>query len=374
MKISQIDTTQRKECQKFIDLPFLIYQNDPNWTPRLQSELHGVMDQHNHPLYEHSTAAFFIVEEGQNVLGRIAVLHHKNYSQYHGKEYAFFYYFDVINDPQAARLLFKAALDWCRDRNVEILLGPKPFSRSGCQGLLIDGFQYQCPVGVNYNAPYYPALVESAGLEKYTDYFSGVMTVEQQVDPRIHKIAEKLVAKGKFSVKNFHTKNEMKELIPAVRKVNEIAFRSVSSFMPSTEAEFTALAKDLILILEPGLPKLIYSGENIAGFVIAYSDIADGLRKSKGKLFPFGWIHLLWDQKHSKRIVLNGVGLLPEYQGLGANALLYSELEKSIRSRSRYQTAVMLQVEENNFRSAADMQSIGFRWDITHRVYQYHLR
>ncbi|MDX9864494.1 MAG: hypothetical protein RBT34_06795 [Anaerolineaceae bacterium] len=330
------------------------------------------MDRKKHPFYQHSDAAFLLAESEGVPVGRIAILHQRNYSAFHKAQYGFFYYFDVINDRQTSRALFETAIQWARSRGIKYILGPKGFARSSGIGLLIEGFDYLPAVGMNYNYPYYQRFVEDAGFTKWTDHLSGYMTTGQQIDPRIHEAAAKVRQRKHFKVISFQTKREMRAMIPAINIVNQEAFQSNPGYYPSTPAEFDMLAKNMIQILEPGLPKLIMKDDEVAGFVIAYKNISRGIQKSKGKMWPFGWIALLRDKKQSRLIDINGVGLLPKHQGLGANALLYSELEKSIRS-SGCEIAEFVQIDEQNFKSKSDMERIGVTWHKRHRTYQLSL-
>ena len=373
MQVRELDTTNPEDVRKFIQFPFDLYQGSEFWVPHFVSEIKTVMDRKKNPFYEHSDAAFLLAESEGAPVGRIAILHQKNYSAFHKAQYGFFYYFDAIDDIQVSRALFGAAIHWARQRGIEYVLGPKGFARSSGIGLLIEGFEYLPAVGMNYNYPYYQKLVENAGFTKWTDHLSGYMTKDQQIDPRIHEAAEKVKQRKNFRVMTFQSRKEMQAMIPAINIVNQEAFQANPGYYPSTPAEFDMLAKNMIQILEPGLPKLIMKDDEVAGFIIAYKNISRGIQRSKGKMWPLGWIDLLKDKRQSKIIDMNGVGLLPKYQGLGANALLYSELEKTVRSTNA-DIAEFVQIDELNFKSKSDMERVGVTWCKRHRTYQMSLK
>lgn len=374
MIVRKLDTTKAVDVHKFVQLPFDLYQDCANWCPPLRNDIKAVMNKHSHPLYRTSAADFFVAESEKQVLGRIAVLHHASFSQHRGKECAFFYYFDAVDDAQVSQLLFDAALQWCRERKIVFVEGPNGFTRADSKGLLVEGFEFKAPVGVNYNYPYYGKLVEAAGFEKHVDYISGHIDAKtDEIDPRVHVIAERLQERGKFEVVNFASKDEMRAYIGDIYRVNIEAFKDAPEFVPYTEEEFRAMAEGLLTILEPGLPKIIKAGDEVIGFVIAYPDISDGIRKANGRLLPFGWYHILRAQKTTTNLVLNGVGIIPKYQGSGANAVLYSEMNKIRQQYPRFLTADNLQVADYNLRSYTDMSSVGTHWGITHRVYKQDL-
>ena len=371
MKARMLDTSKRRDVKAFVQFPFDLYKDCENWCPPIRLDITSLMNKRKHPLYQVSEADWFVVESEGQVLGRVAVHTPKAFSEYKGREFAFFYFFDVIEDFQAAQLLFDAIEDWSKQRDVEIIEGPTAFTRSGSKGLLVQGFEYKAPVGVNYNFPYYGDFVERCGYVHHLDWRSGhIDTQEDDLDPRIHEIARRLKERGKFEVQTFKTKNEMRKVVPDIYRVNEEAFYGSPEYIPYTLEEFEAMAEDLIAILEPGLPKVIRADGKVIGFVIAYPDISDGIRKAKGRLLPFGWFHLLRASKTTTNLVLNGVGIIPKYQGRGANALLYSEMSKIRTDYPRFKTADNLQVADYNDRSFSDMSSVGTHWGIIHREYE----
>ena len=371
MRVRILDPSKRGDVRKFIQLPFDLYKNCKNWCPPFRSELKNLMNKTKFPLYQHSEADFILAEDKGEVLGRIAIHHPKPYSKFKGKEVAFFNYFDVVQDAKVSKQLFDTALEWCSRRKINLVKGPTSFTRSGGKGLMIEGFEYKAPMGVNYNFPYYGKFIEAAGFKKRVDYVSGILdTAKNDIDPRVHIIAEKLQKRGKFKVVNFDSKEEMRRYIPDIYRINIEAFEDAPEFVPYTLEEFTAMAEDLLSVLVPGLPKIIKAGDEVIGFVIAYPDLGDGLRKAKGRMFPFGWIHLLNAKRTTTNLIFNGIGIIPKYQGSGANAVLYSELNKIRTDYPRFKTADNLQVADYNFRSFKDMSSVGTKWCITHRVYE----
>jgi ribosomal protein S18 acetylase RimI-like enzyme len=125
----------------------------------------------------------------------------------------------------------------------------------------------------------------------------------------------------------------------------------------------------MIQIADRRLVKLIMKGEEVAGFIIAYKNICSGIRKSGGELFPFGWFPILLDQRKSHTADINGLGLLPEHQGMGANLLLYTELESTLRD-FQIEQAELVQINEQNFKSMSDMENMGVTWNQRHRLYR----
>ena len=372
MKIRRIDPDNEKDRNKFILFPFSLYKDCPQWVPPIKKQMHFVMDRQRHPFYKHSTAEFFVVEDGSQVVSRLAVINHKNYSQFHHHPTGFFYYFDTINDQQASSLLFENALDWFRKENVATVLGPKGFIRSDWLGQLVQGYEHPAAMGTIYNYPYYNDLLEQAGFTKYTDHYTGYIERCTTLPQKMINAADRVLSRNGFTIKSFTTKDEMREWIPRLEEVHHVAFEKNQSFYPSTSEEFQLLADNLLSVLEPELGKLIMKGDEIAGFILAYPEISDGLRKSKGDLYPLGWLHLLREKKRTKWVTVSVIGLMPKYHGLGGNILLYVELDKTLRAM-HYQKGELTQIDERNPNSFNAAVEMGVTWYKIHRSYQYQL-
>ncbi len=372
MNIRTLDTDNRADVKRFIDFPFKLYHQNPHWVPPLYSEMKLVLNRKQHPFYRHSQADFFVCESEGDILGRLAILHNQNYSQHHRSPIGFFYYFESVNDPQVPQQLFDAGIEWAKKRCLSTILGPKGFLRANGAGLLVEGFDHRPAMGILYNFDYYPQLIEKAGFEKETDHLSGYMRRGHNFPERIHQAAAKVKEQGTFWVRHFNRKSEMRAMIQMVDKVHHEAFQNNPGFYPSTEAEFALIANTMIQIADPKLIKVIMKEQEIAGFILAYADISEALRKIKGRLFPFGWARVLSEKKRSRKVDLNGVGILPKFQGRGANLVLYSELEKTLKQYP-FELAELVQVDERNFKSKSDMENMGVTWYKRHRTYRYTL-
>ena len=152
-------------------------------------------------------------------------------------------------------------------------------------------------------------------------------------------------------------------------EVHHRAFAENPDFVPSTPSEFELLAQNIIALADPRYIKLIMHGDQIAGFLIAFPNLNRGLQFARGHMFPFGWLGLWLSNKFTRVIDLEGVGVLPEYQGLGGNAVLYSEIDRVLKG-ARFKRAEIVQIDERNFRSKADMRTMNVVWNKTHRTFK----
>ncbi len=369
MQIKLVDPSNPKDCRAFAQFPFALYRNDRQWVPPLLSGELTVLDPQKHPFYEHSQAAFFTAVDGGHVVGRIGVMDNRNYNAWHKSDTAFFNFFECIDDQVTASALVDAAANWARNRSLNRIIGPKGMTRADAMGLLISGHQEHMVVGRPYHPPYYKELIEGAGFTKEIDYMSGNVLYEQGFDPRYIELGDRVQERRGFRVRSFKDIDDLRTAIPYIKRVFNEAFTGIWGYYPMTAAEIDMAANDLTTIAQPGLVKLVFKGDELAGFAMGFPDVSEGLRRAKGKLLPLGWYHLLHAKTHSQCITFQGVGMLPAYQGVGASALLYSEIAKTVLSSS-FRLADFGQVAETNPRSLADMEAIGVRWNRIHRIYQ----
>lgn len=368
MQIRKLDTTQKKERARFVDFVFDLYRDCPQWVPPLRADAMNLLDKTKHPFYEHSYADFFVVEEGDRVLGRIALLENRSFNNYHKSRTAFFGYFEVVEDIEVARLLLARAVEWAKEHDLELIIGPRGLA--GIDGsTLVEGFEHRPAMTIPYNYSYYDVFIKDSGFEKDTDYLSGYTPGDHQLPPRVYEIAAKVKQKRGFTIKTFASKNEIRAWIPRAMQVHREAMSGLHSFYPPTERETRAVVNTLLTIIDPSLIKLVMKGDEIAGFVIAYHDVSAGIQKARGRLFPFGWFHILRDRRKTNWANVNGLGLLPQYRGLGANAVLYTELRDTIAAHG-FKHIDIVQVNESNFNSRSDMETMGVIWYKRHRHYK----
>lgn len=372
MEIFTINTENSKQVREFIQFPFKLYSNDSNWVPPMISDLKLSLNRNIHPFYKHSEADFFIAKKGKHVLGRIAALDNQRYKEFAENNTGFFYFFEVIEDIQVARKLFNTVFEWAKNRGLSRVIGPKGLAQGDGLGMLIEGHDYKPSIGIAYNPSYYASFMEEIGFEKEVDYLSGYLTSDYDIPDRILNLADRVKERRGFWVKKFESKDEMRSWIPKIREVYNQAFIDVPTFVPITQEEVQLIAKRILSIADPKLIKLIFQGDDLVGFLFSYHNISDGLQKARGKLFPFGWYHLMRAFKNTRWVDINGIGLLPGHQGIGATAVLYSELRDSIKAYP-FELADIVQIAETNIKSFSEANNLGVTWHKRHRIYQYAL-
>ena len=372
METRKIDTTSKKDVNRWVDFPYKLYENHPYYVPMLKSGQRKLLDKNAHPFYEHSDAEFFVAEENGKVQARICVMENRHYNQHQGEKAAFFGYFECAENIEAARAILQTASDWAAECGLDTIYGPKGLLGAAAGGQLVDGFELRAALDITYNFPYYDEYLKDSGFEQYRDLLSGFIHAkneEENIPDRVRRIAERMAERGGFWARRFKSKAELEEIVPEIGKLHRQAFVETPGYYPMTDAEYELMAEELISIADPRLITLVMKEDKIAGFVFVYPDLSEGLQKAKGNLFPFGWWHILQARKKTEWVIFNGVGILPEYQGRGANAVMYLEIARTIL-QSKYRHAELVQVGLENKRSMADQLTFGIEWTKTHRVYK----
>ena len=369
MNINQLDLHNKKQMDDFLRLPFSIYKNIPQWVPPLQMDERLRLNPKRFPFYKHSHASFFIAYEGTHLIGRLAVLDNQRYNEYNKTKTAFFYLFECENNQEAATVLFNAAFDWARSRGLDKVIGPKGFTPLDGFGLLVKGFEHRPAFGLPYNPAYYVDLIEAQGFARSDESVSGYLSAKLQFPPRIHEIANKIAQRRGLRILRCTTRKDVHALIKYLKELYNNSLVGTEGTVPLTDAEVDAMANQLIWLADPQLVKLVMKDDKAVGFLLAYPDVSAALQKTRGRLFPFGWLTLLLELHRTDWININGAGLLPEYRGSGGTAILYSEMFKSVSENLRYKHAEVVQIGVKNENMQREMENFGVDFYKMHRTY-----
>ncbi len=370
IRVEKLNTADRQHVRRFIELPFSIYADCPQWVPPIRDDLRTAMNRDKHPFYEHSTADFFIATRDGRDVGRIAALYNTNYIESHDDRAGQFYFFECEDDSEVAAALFDRAFEWARERKMERILGPKGFSPFDGYGLLQKGFEHRQMMNMaNYNPEYYLRLVAEAGFEKEVDFISHrVAGTDFNLDPRVPRVAARVEKRSKLRIVRFKTKRQLKQWSDRVGVAYNNAFVENWEFVPMTERELKFVIDDIMLVVLPHFVKVIAHEEEVVGFMFAFPDISAAMQRRKGKLWPVGIFDLLLEMRRSDALAVNGAGILPAFQGRGGNAILYTEMEKTIKE-SNYRNAEFTQVAETAVQMRRDLETLGGEPYKNHRVF-----
>jgi hypothetical protein len=373
IEIKLVENSRSPHYLDFRGLPFRIYRDTPQWVPWFHRTVKAFVDR-KHPLFEHSCGDFYVALRQGRPLGRIFVLENTRYNETHNLRSAHFLLFDTVDEEGVVHALLRKAVDWGRKRGLEVLLGPMGLGGVTGGGLLIEGFEHRAAMTMmNYNHAYYQTHIEAFGFEKYMDNFSFYLPTSARLPSEIEKTARQLEAAGRFKVLAFRTKGELARIADQVVAVFlETLGRHVGNYLLS-RGELETLKQNLLEIADPRLLKIITCEEKVIGFLFGFHDLSAAIQKSRGRLHPLAIYRLMRERKKADWLLINGLGILPDYQGTGANFLLYAEIERAIRAYPKFKHLEMVQIQETTAKMLSNVETLRGRIHKTHRIYRHPL-
>ena len=323
LPVRVVPVESRAQLKAFIDLPWSIYRDDPNWVPPLKSDVRKAFDPEKHPFHQHSEAQPFLALRGDRPVGRICAIRNRNHEAFHEEPVGFFGWFECIEDPRVSGALFDRVSEWLRGRGLQTMRGPTSFSTNDTTGFFLDGEDGPPVLMMAYNPRYYLSLVEEYGFEKAMDLYA--YNLEMYTLPeRLVRAAEVIERRQRVRVRKIRM-SEFESELATVRRLYNAAWEKNWGFVPMTDAEFDFMASELKPIINPNLALFAENpaGEPI-GFVLGLPDFNEVLIRLNGRLFPFGIFKALWYRRGVKFMRVPLLGVVPEYLGKGIDLLLYS--------------------------------------------------
>lgn len=370
ISVELVDNKNKNQVNEFINLPWKIYAGYKQWVPPIISDVKVIINRKKHPFFEHSEGDFFLARKDGEVVGRICVAVNKPFNQVHQVKKAQFYFFESIDDQEVANVLFERIFEWARARGLNEIVGPKGFSGFDGYGIQIEGYEHhQMMTMMNFNPEYYVRLVENIGFQKEVDFVSCYLkAADFKIPEKIHRVSEIVQQRGKFSVKTFMTKKELRAWGKRIGDSYNKTFVNNWEYYPLTKNEIDYVVNNILTLADPRLIKIITYEDQVIGFLFGFPDVSKALQRANGRLTPWALVDLLRDMKKTNWVSLNGAGILPEYQGRGGNALMYAEMDKTIHEYG-YEHYELTQVAESAVQMRKDLINVGGIPYKNHRVY-----
>jgi len=317
----------RSQQKRFIRLPWRIYQDDPCWMPPLIMSQEELLGFRKHPFYERSKSQSFLVTRGGRDVGRITAIVNAGHIDRYKEQRGFFGFFECDDDTAASRALFQAAGDWLHAQGMTCIRGPaNPTLNYEC-GLLIDGFDTPPFFMMTHNRPWYAHLVEDAGFGKIEDMFAfyGKTSMLDGIDPKLATMIEGVKERFGVTLRPLDKSRFAEEVRMFLHIYNE-SLGGTWGFVPLTPGEVDHMAASLKYLIEPELAIVAEVGGKPVGAVFCLLDYNPRIKAIDGRLFPFGFLKLLWNKKAIKRLRAISTNVVPEYQAWGIGLVLMSGL------------------------------------------------
>lgn len=360
----------RRQRDAFVKFPWEVYRGDPLWVPPLIMERKAFIDPKKNPFFQHADIALFLALRDGKPAGRIAALVNHNHNRFHQDRVGFFGLFESFQDEEVSQALLDKASSWLRQRGMEVMRGPASFSTNEEIGLLVEGFQESPMILMPYNPPYYAQLLEAYGFRKEKDLYAFIRTA-QEMPQRLYRLADRLKQKNRVNLRKLR-KDELKEEILRFKSVYESAWERNWGFVPMTEAEIDHMASELKRILDPDLVFFAEVQDKIVGFSLTLPDINQALKKINGRLFPTGFIKLMYHFKKIDQVRVLLLGVAQGYRRMGIDGILYLETFKE-GIKKGYKRGEFSWILEDNHAMIRPLEAIGATRYKTYRVYDLFL-
>ena len=324
----QLDPT-KANLRKFTEFQVDLYAGNPYYVPPLVSDDVRTLSPKDNPAFDFCEAAYFMAFRDGRPAGRIAGIINHQVTADSKRHNARFGFVDFIDDVEVSEALFKAVEDWARTRGMKRLIGPLGFTDLDHEGMLVEGFQELSTMATIYNYPYYPAHLERLGFRKESDWVEFVMDVPDSIPEKYSRIADIVSRKyGLRTVKYSSRKRLKDEYGRALFHLINEAYEGLYEYSKLSERQIDYYISLYLNLLNLDLVSLVVdSADRLVGVGISMQSMSRALQKSRGRMFPTGWFHLLRGLKgKNDRVDLLLVAVKPEYQNKGVNALLFTDL------------------------------------------------
>lgn len=326
IEIKKVTDTAGKK--KFVNSQWLFYKDNPNWVAPIKMDRMKLLNEEKNPFFQHAEIQLFLAYKGNEIVGRIAAITNENHNKIHNDKVGFFGFFESINDQEVANTLFDEAQKWLKEKGMEDIRGPVNPSTNDEVGLLVDAFDMPAVILMTYNPPYYQQLIENYGFKKEKDLLAYILHHDSYASEKLTRMQQIVRDRKKITIRplNFKDRKQFKADVKTLKEIYNAAWQPNWGFVKMTDAEFDFLANDLKTIAEPRLTIIAEIDGKPAGFALSLPDINQSLIYNKGG----GILGAVWNlfTKKSKidltRIIV--LGVLPEYQSTGVDAVLYYEI------------------------------------------------
>ncbi len=363
----------RRDLKDFIQLPWRIYRDDPAWIPPLLAEEKKRLNRNKNPFFEHAEAEYFLAFHNGELVGRITAQIDRLHNKTHNEKTGFFGFFETVDEPAVAHALLDQAATWLQARGMECMRGPFNFSINEESGILIKGHEHAPFVLTTHSPDYYAALLETAGLNKVKDLYCWRYDSTRPVPEMAQEIADEVRKYPGLTLREIDPKRIYDDVNILIDVFNS-AWQQNWGFVPLTTNEIKKAAEDFKMILEPKLALIAEVNGVPAAISLAIPNLNEIIRDLNGRLFPTGFLKLLYRLKRKKcrsaRLML--LGIKKEFRGdvlNGLVVLLYSEMHRRSQELKHWGGELSWTLEDNQ-KINVGIQMMGGENYKTYRVFE----
>ncbi len=367
-----VAVTGKRQLREFVQLPARIHNGHKRWVPGIFQDDLDYLDPACNRFSVNSETVLYMAYQNKKPVGRIMGLINRRYNETQHEKIARFTLFDCIEDVEIARSLLQAVEGWAADRGMERVVGPKGFSNLDPQGILIEGFEFEPTMSAFYNFEYIPKYMEACGYSKQVDYVNYHILVPQEMPAVYEKVYTRISHRRGIRLIEFNDKKKLQPyILPVFRLMND-AYRNIHGFLAFDDDEIRSISNKFMPVINPNFVKVVEKEGEVMAFVLGIPNMNDGFRKARGRLFPFGFLHILRSAKSSKKLDLLLGAIKDECRGQGLDVLMGVAMIHSARELG-IQYIDSNQELEQNHKVRAEMERVGGKVFKRSRIYQKEL-
>lgn len=369
MSIQITEVKTRADLSQFIYLPEKIHKNHKNWLPPLYSDDWTLFDPKKNRAFGYCDAILVLAKKDGEPVGRIMGIINRKYNEIHNENNARFVFMECFDDQEVFQALIGYIEKWAKEKGASKVIGPFGFTDKDPQGFLVEGFDESTVMITNCNFAYMPEYIQKEGYTPLLNLVQYHIETPKDLPDFYQRILARLNRNG-YNLKEFTRIKEVRPyIIPVFRLTNE-TFTKIYGYVPYDEREMKDFANRYLSILDPRFIKLITNkNDEVIAYIIGMPSISEGLRKAKGRLFPFGFIHILRSMKTTKQLDLLLGAIKVEFQNIGLDSLLASAMLKSAHE-AKLEIIDSHVVMEQNTKMRAEYERVGGKIYKRYRVFQ----
>lgn len=348
----------KKELKAFVRFNYELYKDNAYAVPDFLEDTLDTFNPKKNPAFRFCEAEFFLARREGKIVGRVAAIINHHANEKWQRRYVRFGWIDFIDDLEVSEKLLKAVEDWGRQRGMNHMVGPMGFTDMDLEGMLTDGYDQLSTMNSIYNYPYYPQHMLKLGLQKEVGWVERKVIVpkngHEAHNDKYFKIAQMVQQRYGFHLRTFKSKKEIRDggYIQKVLGVVNRSYAGLYGYSEMDEAQMEVYANQYLQYLDKRYLSVVETSEGeVIGIGICITSLSRAIQKAKAKLFPFGWYHMakaLWFNRHPQVLDMLLVGVVPEYQEKGANALIFADIiPKTIQDGYEW-AETHHQLEDNN--------------------------
>jgi GNAT superfamily N-acetyltransferase len=342
------EVQKKRDLKKFVHCQFDLYKDCEQWIPPLVADELKTLRKDKNPAFEYCDAKYWLAYRQNRVVGRIAGIINNRYIEKWKNRYARFGWVDFIDDEEVSKALFDTVEGWAREKGMNGVHGPLGFTDFDSEGMLVEGFDEMGTMVDIYNYAYYKDHVERLGYSKDVDWVEFEVKTPKEIPEKALRVAEIVLKRNKLRIVEAKSTKELLQYGRAVFEVIDEAYKNLYSFAPLSERQVDMYINQYFPHIVADYVVLVVDEEDKpVAFVLGYPSLSQALKKSKGKLFPFGWIYMLRALKKNQYVDMLLAAVRPDYQGKGVNALLMLEFTKAAIKNNVISGETSRELEDN---------------------------